>query len=146
MLDTICFHIKKRYRIYDKFRKENHGGILADGVGLGKTIQSIGLILEHPGHTLIAGPIGVIPQWEEKLHKILPQEQFEIIVHYGDIISNAEDLLNDLDEVGKAVVVTSHGFITRMNTIHSVTWERFILMKRTLQEIHRLYCLREVQL
>ena len=122
-------HQEKGIEFMTNLEKENHGGILSDEVGLGKTIQSIGLILENPGHTLIAGPIGVIQQWAEKLNKILPQEQFETIVHYGDTrINNAEDLLNDLDEVGKkAIVVTSHGFITRMNTIHSVTWDRFIL-------------------
>ena len=96
------------------------GGILADEVGLGKTIQSIGLILELPGHTLISGPVGVISQWAEKLNQILPENQFEIIVHYGNTrIDNAEDLLNELDAVNKkAVVVTSHGLITRVNTIH----------------------------
>ena len=46
------------------------GGILADEVGLGKTIQTIGLLLERPGHTLIAGPLGVVPQWAEKLRML----------------------------------------------------------------------------
>ena len=43
----------------------NKGGILADEVGLGKTIQTIALLLERPGHTLIAGPLAVVPQWAE---------------------------------------------------------------------------------
>mgnify|MGYP001289521426 CR=1 FL=1 len=51
----------------------NRGGVLADEVGLGKTIQAIGLILETPGHTLIAGPVAVIPQWTEKLKRRLGQ-------------------------------------------------------------------------
>ena len=55
--------------IEDKYQR---GGILADDVGLGKTIQTIGLILERPGHTLIAGPVGVIPQWIKGLNIILP--------------------------------------------------------------------------
>jgi SNF2 family DNA or RNA helicase len=43
-------------------------------------------------------------------------------------MNNAKDVLNELDNVNKkAVVVTSHGLITRVNTIHSVTWDRFIL-------------------
>ena len=122
-------HQKEGIEFMTNLENENTGGILADDVGLGKTIQSIGLILEHPGHTLIAGPIGVIQQWVEKLNKILPQDQFEIFVHYGDTrINNIEALLDNLDESGKkAIVVTSHGFITRINIIHSVTWDRFIL-------------------
>ena len=107
----------------------NRGGVLADEVGLGKTIQAIGLILEIPGHTLISGPEAVIPQWAEKLQQILPTDQFEIFIHHRDTcINNMQHILNELNlNNKKAIVITSHGKITRLNTIHQVQWERFIL-------------------
>lgn len=107
----------------------NRGGVLADEVGLGKTIQAIGLILELPGHTLISGPVAVIPQWAEKLNQILPYDQFEIFIHYRDTcINNMQHILNELNlKNKKAIVITSHGKITRINTIHHIQWDRFIL-------------------
>lgn len=105
------------------------GGILADEVGLGKTIQTIGLLLERPGHTLIAGPLCVVPQWDEKLRSILPEDRFTVVVHHGKTrITNVVDFLNAQTQMGKTgIVVTSLGLMTRMGAIHIATWERLVI-------------------
>jgi SNF2 family DNA or RNA helicase len=105
------------------------GGILADEVGLGKTIQTIGLLLERPGHTLIAGPLGVVPQWSEKLRSILPEDRFTVAIHHGKTrITNVINFIQTQTEEGKQVViVTSHGMMTRMGPMHVATWDRFVL-------------------
>ncbi|PTB67919.1 hypothetical protein BBK36DRAFT_1115107 [Trichoderma citrinoviride] len=52
----------------------NKGGILADDMGLGKTISTLALILSRPAKSrpktnLIVGPVALIRQWEEEIHK-----------------------------------------------------------------------------
>ena len=110
-------------------RKFKKGGILADEVGLGKTIQTIGLLLERPGHTLIAGPLGVVPQWAEKLRKILPEDRFTVVVHHGSTrLTNVVEFLDTQAQMGKAgIVVTSLGLMTRMGAIHVATWDRLVI-------------------
>ena len=105
------------------------GGILADEVGLGKTIQTIGLLLERPGHTLIAGPLGVVPQWVEKLRTILPEDRFTVVVHHGKTrLTNVVDFLNAQTQMGKTgIVVTSLGLMARMGAIHVATWDRLVI-------------------
>jgi SNF2 family DNA or RNA helicase len=105
------------------------GGVLADEVGLGKTIQTIGLLLERPGHTLIAGPLGVVPQWVEKLQTILPEDIFTVVVHYGKTrLTNVVDFLNVQTQMGKTgIVVTSLGLMARMGAIHIATWDRLVI-------------------
>jgi SNF2 family DNA or RNA helicase len=105
------------------------GGILADEVGLGKTIQTIALLLERPGHTLIAGPLAVVPQWEEKLKSILPEDRFTVVVHHGKTrLTNIGDFLDAQTQMGKTgILVTSHGLMTRKGAIHAAKWDRFVL-------------------
>ena len=105
------------------------GGILADEVGLGKTIQTIALLLERPGHTLIAGPLAVVPQWAEKLREILPEDRFTVVVHHGKTrLKDVVDFLDALTHIGKkGIVVTSVGLMTRIGAIHAANWDRFVL-------------------
>ena len=109
--------------------KYNRGGVLADEVGLGKTIQAIGLLLEKPAHTLIACPLGVVPQWEEKLKYIMPEDRFVIIVQHGKTrINDVIEFINTQELAGKFVVMISTlGLMTRVGPIHLATWGRFIL-------------------
>jgi SNF2 family DNA or RNA helicase len=108
------------------------GGILADDVGLGKTIQSIGLIYTHPGNTLITCPPGVAPQWMEKLNVLLPDDQFKVIPYYGNT-KHTIDIRKNMDICDdnnvNLVVVTTHGQIA-LNS-HSVLqneiWDRLIV-------------------
>jgi SNF2 family DNA or RNA helicase len=108
---------------------DNKGGILADEVGLGKTIQTIALLLERPGHTLIAAPLAVVPQWEEKLKSILPEDRFTVVVHHGKTrLTNVVDFLDAQTQMGKTgILVTSHGLMTRIGAIHAAKWDRFVL-------------------
>ena len=115
--------------------KYNRGGVLADEVGLGKTIQAIGLLLEKPAHTLIACPLGVVPQWEEKLKYIMPEDRFVIIVQHGKTrINDVIEFINTQELAGKFVVMISTlGLMTRVGPIHLATWGRFILDEGSLR-------------
>lgn len=51
----------------------NRGGILADGMGLGKTIQALALLVSRPSSdpnrktTLIVAPVALLRQWEREI-------------------------------------------------------------------------------
>lgn len=67
-----------------------NGGILADTMGLGKTIQALSLILAHPSRdsahktTLIVAPLALLRQWEREIEeKIKPAYKLKTIIVHG---------------------------------------------------------------
>ena len=78
----------------------HRGGILADDVGLGKTIQALALILsrrpaaaasaasaEGKGPTLIVVPLSLLKQWEDEINgKIKKEHKLNILVYHGAAI------------------------------------------------------------
>ena len=63
----------------EKDKKISSGGILADSMGLGKTVQALALVKGHPPTkediknkehlTLIIAPSNAVGQWEEEVYK-----------------------------------------------------------------------------
>ncbi|KAI1395553.1 SNF2 family N-terminal domain-containing protein [Hypoxylon fuscum] len=75
-----------------KQEKDPHkkGGLLADTMGLGKTIQALALILERPSTdrfhktTLIVCPVSLLKQWEREIQtKIKPQYMLKTLIFHG---------------------------------------------------------------
>uniref|UniRef100_A0A7S1BPX1 Uncharacterized protein n=1 Tax=Corethron hystrix TaxID=216773 RepID=A0A7S1BPX1_9STRA len=128
------------------------GGILADAMGMGKTVMLIALIqrfkeipvaspdvtVNHAvsptckGGTLVVAPLSLLSQWE---HEISTKSHLSHFMHYGDTRATEETVRRS------DVIVTSYGMIqseflsssrtniTASNTIHlaSVCWNRIIL-------------------
>lgn len=108
------------------------GGILADDVGLGKTIQAIALMYTRPGNTLIVCPPGVAPQWMEKLNVLLPEDNFEIVPYYTQKEkkhTNIREITQKCeDEDRQIVVVTTHGRIAlNSGDLQVEVWDRLIV-------------------
>ncbi|KAI1211110.1 SNF2 family N-terminal domain-containing protein [Annulohypoxylon truncatum] len=66
------------------------GGILADTMGLGKTVQSLALILAHPSTdptrktTLIVAPLALLKQWEREIEsKVKPAYKLKTLLYHG---------------------------------------------------------------
>ncbi|KAI3014151.1 hypothetical protein CBS147347_11523 [Aspergillus niger] len=63
------------------------GGILADGMGLGKTVQTLALIVSRPPSspdrrtTLVVAPTGLVPQWKREIERLLPPDPLYARVH-----------------------------------------------------------------
>ncbi|PKU74958.1 DNA repair protein RAD5B [Dendrobium catenatum] len=113
------------------------GGILADAMGLGKTVMTIALILANPsraapddedtdveawnesarnlnkgspslkGGTLIVCPMALLGQWKDELEAHSKPGSISVFVHYGG------EKCSDLREISKYhVVLTTYGVLT----------------------------------
>ncbi|KAI8960796.1 SNF2 family N-terminal domain-containing protein [Daldinia sp. FL1419] len=91
------------------------GGILADTMGLGKTIQALALILAHPSRdrsrktTLIIAPLSLLKQWErEILSKVKPAHRLKTIILHGQ----AKHAMTVPVLLTYDVVLTTYGTVT----------------------------------
>ncbi|KAI1142039.1 hypothetical protein F5Y05DRAFT_213007 [Hypoxylon sp. FL0543] len=114
------------------------GGILADTMGLGKTIQALALILARPSTnptsktTLIVAPLALLKQWEREIQqKVKPQYKLKTLIFHGPAkrgVTVAKLLTYD-------VVLTTYGTVTWDNKTRDLK-KRIILGKDAL--FHRV--------
>ncbi|XP_058761819.1 DNA repair protein RAD5B-like [Vicia villosa] len=112
------------------------GGILADAMGLGKTVMTIALILSNPGRvksedsdaestydnifstkrrninnveggTLIVCPMALLGQWKDELETHSKPGSISVFVHYGGGRTDNVNLLLEYD-----VVLTTYGVLS----------------------------------
>jgi SNF2 family DNA or RNA helicase len=105
-------------------------GLLGDDPGLGKTIQTISLIIGNPvGKTLIVVPISIIEQWKQAIERIVPNAKIHI--HHGKTMfkTNKEIKQNQCE-----IVITGYHQIYNVynkkffpTVLHNYVWGRIIL-------------------
>jgi len=93
-----------KWMIGQEFKRENPGGILADDPGLGKTIQTVALMVAIPKKTLIIVPTAVLTQWNNIMTQIFGEET--IYVHYG---TEKKTTSREIAELDFTICITSHG-------------------------------------
>ncbi|CAD6264139.1 unnamed protein product [Miscanthus lutarioriparius] len=130
------------------------GGILADAMGLGKTVMTIALILSNPrgelerdtrclrdratrahtstssvrGGTLIVCPQSLLGQWKDELEAHSAQGALSVFVHYGGDKTSSLMLMAQHDVVLTTYGVLSAACKTDYNSIfHRMDWYRIVL-------------------
>ena len=89
----------------------NKGGILADAMGLGKTIQALALLVSRRSSdplcktTLIVCPVALLKQWDREIHeKLKPNHRLKVYTYHGEKRFIKWDTLRTYD-----VVLTTFG-------------------------------------
>lgn len=125
------------------------GGILADAMGLGKTVMTIALIHARlgrgiPGNdgyepktgssrarggTLIVCPMALLSQWKDELQTHSEADTLSVAVHYGSDRTNNPRAMANHD-----VVLTTYGVLNaaykthgQSSIYHKVDWHRVVL-------------------
>jgi SNF2 family DNA or RNA helicase len=97
------------------------GGILADEVGLGKTIQSIYLMMKNKMKTLIVVPKSLVKQWMDETAKFGSGLNMRYIKDFSDFDPNYDTCIVSSSIFNKANAVIGN------TPIHSVHWGRLII-------------------
>jgi len=101
------------------------GGILADDMGLGKSIQTLALLAAdgQSGPTLLVCPMSLVGNWQREAERFTPQ--LRVHVHHGSDRLTGEDLTAAL--AGTDLVLTTYGVATRdREALGQVRWARVI--------------------
>ena len=149
LINPIDHHIKLRYAYFVQNAKVNymphqengviwcaqretvklenqsiHGGIIADEMGCGKTLMTIGLITCHfVPKTLIVVPQALIQQWYVAIFKATGHKP---LLYYGHRIKSAVKHLSNAPIVITTYGVISHRNATTQSPMFSTTWDRVI--------------------
>eukprot|EP01135_Chromosphaera_perkinsii_P012014 Nk52_evm22s2568 gene=Nk52_evmTU22s2568 len=121
------------YTYHDECPPHVRGGLLADDMGLGKSIQTIALMLssereshEHGGTPLIA-PASVIDSWCEQIKEHCVDNAFKILIHMGDRRIGNLDLLRKYDIVLTSYETCHNEPNEDNNGLKALHWHRIVL-------------------
>jgi len=103
------------------------GGIVAEEMGMGKTLEMLALTLSNPapedwqgGHTIVVCPVALVSQWSEEAKRCL-ENPGRIYVYHGSHRRHDVDFLKQCN-----IVVTTYGILTRDDTLHALAWHRVV--------------------
>ena len=102
-----------------------HGAILADTMGLGKTIQTISLILKSTlKTTIIFCPKILCEMWKKEINKFAP----ELVIHEFNILGslgNIFDIIHN-SQKQKHVIITSYSISWRRKELYQFHYDRIV--------------------
>lgn len=100
------------------------GGILADDMGLGKTLQAIALMIDEgiEGPSLVVAPTSLLYNWEEEVHKFLPNVQTRVVAGTKQERTSLISAIADRD-----IVITSYGALKRDLQLYTSVFEYCII-------------------
>ncbi|KAK6334088.1 DNA repair protein rad16 [Orbilia brochopaga] len=111
-----------------------HGGILADEMGMGKTIQTIALLMEEPRPTLptlVVAPTVALIQWKNEIEKYTGTA-LKVLVFHGAGKENKVSTLKQYD-----VVLTTYGSLESIYRKETTGFKRKGAVIKEPSAVHR---------
>lgn len=118
-LDSVMRNYQKTgYRWLKMLKENSFGGILADDMGLGKSLQVIALLCSEKSHSIIVCPTTLILNWVSEIKKFAPHLKVLAVSGSADdrqkMIAKSEDY---------DVVITSYDLIRRDVDMYEQTFD-----------------------
>lgn len=108
-LDKKLRHYQKvGFRWFKALSYYGFGGILADDMGLGKSVQTVAFLQSLPGTSLVVCPSSLILNWKNEFEKFAPQMRVACI--YGTK-SERTDIINNIKDYD--IIVTSYELLKK---------------------------------
>jgi SNF2 family DNA or RNA helicase len=109
-------HQKKGIKWLLNIEKKFGGGLLADEMGVGKTLQIISMMIAHPKPlNLIVCPASLVNQWSKEINKFAPSIK---------VWKKFDDTMNFKDDIN--VIVVSYNKITQISILRILDYDRVI--------------------
>lgn len=138
-ISLLPFQLEGLYWLQHQEEGVWRGGLLADEMGMGKTIQMISLLVADPKRpSLVVAPTVAILQWRNEMQKYAPG--LRVVVWHGAQRSRDRDTLSTVDVVLTSYAVLESTFrrdrygVTRngrhvreQSLLHAMKWRRIIL-------------------
>lgn len=118
------------------------GGILADEMGMGKTIQMISLLVSRPlsKPTLVICPTVAMMQWMSEIENRVSKDFFKIMLFHGNDRPTCSNILETQDIILTSYSIIENSFrkqiygfkrkgelVKQNSVIHQIYWGRVVL-------------------
>jgi SNF2 family DNA or RNA helicase len=118
-LDNVMRNYQKTgFRWLKMLKTNNFGGILADDMGLGKSLQVIALLCSEKSHSIIVCPTTLILNWVSEIKKFAPE--LKVLAVFGSL-DDRQKMIEDSAKYD--VVVTSYDLIRRDVDLYTQTFD-----------------------
>lgn len=118
-LDNVMRNYQKTgYRWLKMLKENNFGGILADDMGLGKSLQVIALLSSEKSRSIIVCPTSLILNWVSEIKKFAPS--LRTLAVFG-ALDDRQKMIQDSSDYD--VVITSYDLIRRDVDLYTQTFD-----------------------
>jgi len=124
-----CKWMLNRETSIESFKDEPivRGGILADEVGLGKTIMAICMIVGNiKPHTLVVLPKSLVLQWKEQIEKFTNKVDVHLIHSSKTILARVESIRPQVYLMSQSLLNMKYS-IAGTSIVHQFTWDRIFV-------------------
>lgn len=141
-INLLPFQLEGLYWLINQEQGEFNGGVLADEMGMGKTIQTIALMMNdrQKRPNLVIGPTVALMQWKNEIEAHTDPGTLKVLLYHGaNRSNNVEELLEyDVILTSYAVLelvyrkerygfVRKNGKVKEKSALHAIPFYRVIL-------------------